>query len=425
MLQGKGVFTPKNFTISKKMEFDLVGQEIEPTIRRAGQAVSGGVAIRADTAGIDLNNVNFEGESAFKKGPPATDGKAELRVAVGQKISLTAEIVGWGPVKKYPNRLDQGGTVNWTINGSIVKNYITTSKVAKVIEFQESDRHEPTITYAWIDGDTEFTDKSVMFNNMYKVNCIIDDNLGYNTVKHYNVSTYFHVEKPDAQFVTPIIALPVEDSFSFLYPGHWVGLYTKITQRPLLAGIEFKYHATAGRDGVGRIAIVQILKSENTDETPLFRLRNATLNPNTKKHDYFVDNATDGVGGWFYETPVRIGATSSIIGSTEDSPAFRVDIIPPPGTGLAITHQSREDFFRTHIIFRSSKGVEFDNIWIPLKRVPWHWFARMEPRFERFYSTERPPVEDDPPLPEWSNDIRSFVRESAIRRRNAANWERK
>ena len=436
MLQGKGVFTPKNFTISKKMEFDLRGHEVEQKIIIPG----GSVTMQSRDTGeaqIKTEDVPVTGRKPWDFGAPSA-----LRCAIGQKINLTAGVSGLDRKKVPPLIVGSG----WEIEGEKIKNQIYSKESGKVEQLDSTDLESKDVSFYWVSGD-QTNNHSILMNVALAMSYYAGDGL----LTSQWANAWFHVEHPKS-------ALPPAPTQSVVvttkYPTKEGKTVVALIKAPILspatnddykAGIVFNATVTAGDDNSGKVTYLQTFK---LDDTIQYKYNNVILQ--TENHHTVPGGAVDESQQYDLDFYCGVNDQTPIYPKPDQTPGWPTLKAPEkwlviqkkqtldtiynsdsPGssrkqttmkqiqngqqiqTTLPIDLQIYSSNWETYLMFKPDGA---DSIWVSLRVVKWHMKFRAEDKNGNWTVNDKetnwsmnPASEETTEQPKWESSAKTFL----------------
>lgn len=315
--------------------------------------------------------------------------KEKQVTVVGKKISLK------GRITPKPGK-DDKVTQLWTIEdvqNKTIKNYEPTETKAKPVPLEKADLEAAEINFYWIDGGDPLKVKFTMTINERKCETTVE----------------FVVKRPEAVFTSKTTVDNLKgkdaDGKEIDTGGIGIGFNGLVRVRSLFfgtdnsRGIRWTAEVTAPAESGGKIAFVQVVKTE----------RKVTVNNGksfvlSSEGEFVLDRDFP----YGLDSPERVKNVNA---------GMKMDITnsdtPHENLSNALIFKSVNDEFQTYLIFKPA-GKASEVIWVTLKRTEWFWkgSAVRKAKDSWFFAKTPPPSAAKDPtsensikLPDWDKNV--------------------
>ncbi len=331
-------------------------------------------------------------------------------VNVGEKISLEGLIRPLGiPITQRA----------WTIPGHddfpfprVVEGYSVSVSNGKVIPLAINKVFEPAVSFYWVDGGTGLEVEYVA-------------SFGGTS---FRGKAKFNVKRPTSSFTSMLTdanpAVDVRDNETFT--GEILVFGELVVSRP---AITWTPEVATEDNASGKLAIFQLINlNVQADGNGSFSLSSMGYVLDSSLRDVFgvqifvVPYADAETLISSNETIIHKHVTGEKLSDTPftDFDAYEVDILNHVSiTNAALTSLSRSDQFETYLMYKSDTA---DSIWVPLKKMTWHWSGSATKGDDTWslvegsgdYSSTPPAGNDTIEMPEWDNHLQALSPEQAM-----------
>lgn len=259
-------------------------------------------------------------------------------VSVGEKISVGVKYTKeWGVLK----------SIEWSIPGTIVKNYVDTQNSAQVTQVGPADKKKFTLDFYWVDGaDGRVVEAKCVFTSSSKdVNKTVSATFNVKAVTLDKFDA-----KTDSVKLAPAAA-PTRVGFG---------------ERGVTPGIQWDWKVTVPKTGDGYVKDLQTIRINNR-QTTTGGVKQVRALPGTKVPPPGYNIDTDNPYSLPGDYPPCVGFPHKVASGASFSDNSTFDTPSNPLAGMTRVVIDRE--FKYFIMYKPDKP---DSIWVPVAKAEWN-----------------------------------------------------